>query len=467
MAGIDPFVEGKKVLLLGFGKEGQSAYRMLEEKKVYKELAIADQREAVSWLQESKITWITGPDYQKALDEYDVVLKSPGIVLERPIESYKCQILSQTEVFFRLFRNQIIGITGTKGKSTTTSLLYHILKSAGRKALIAGNIGIPAFDQIHEVEEDTIIVFELSCHQLEHMTVSPHIGILLNIHEEHLDHYGDMEHYVAAKERIYRNQETGDILICGSQCLPKKGTCPSRLIPVMDLGENTENKEAGYQEQYEKGSGKEAETVLSGSRIWRNGSCYFIPKEQIRLFGHHNYYDIAFVYEACKQKGIQDEEFTRGLETYQPLPHRLHFLGEQEGVKYYDDSISTICDTTIQALNTIKDAETVLIGGMDRGIDYKDLIAYLSESQVNHIILMEATGRRIYKEIKEGWPGFRHPERLVPASHLEDAVALAKQLTKPGMSCVLSPAAASYGIFQNFEERGQVFERLVFGSPVI
>lgn len=431
MAGIDPFVKGKKVLLLGFGKEGQSAYRMLAEKKVYKELGIADQKEAVSWLKESGITWITGPDYQKVMDEYDVVFKSPGIVLERPAKSYKCQILSQTEVFFRLFRNQIIGITGTKGKSTTTSLLYHILKSAGRKVLIAGNIGIPAFDQIHEVEEDTIIVFELSCHQLEHLTVSPRIGILLNIHEEHLDHYGDMEHYVAAKEQIYRNQEAGDILICSSQCLPKKGTCPSQLIPVIDLGENPENKDAICQAQYKNESYKE-EILLSGSCIWRKEESYSIPCDKIQLLGHHNYFDIAFVYEACKQKGLRDDEFTRGLETYQPLPHRLHFLGEHKGVKYYDDSISTICDTTIQALNTIKDTETILIGGMDRGIDYRELISYLSESQVNHIILMEATGKRIYKEIKEDVPEFKRQERLVLVSHLEDAVALAKELTKPG-----------------------------------
>ena len=132
----------------------------------------------------------------------------------------------------------------------------------------------------------------------------------------------------------------------------------------------------------------------------------------------------------------------------------------KDGIRFYDDSISTICDTTIQALNTLKDADTVLIGGMDRGIDYRDLILYLSESPVRNIILMEATGKRILREIEENYPQFKNPGRLIRAEHLEDAVQEAKRLTRKGHSCVLSPAAASYGIFKNFEERGEVFARL-------
>lgn len=458
MTRIDPFVEGKKVLLLGFGREGQSTYRMLERTKSYKELAIADQMVKHPWLPDPDIVWITGPDYQKTMDDYDVVFKSPGIVLEKPIEDYRCRIISQTEVFFQLFRDQIIGITGTKGKSTTTSLLYHILKSAGRRPLIAGNIGIPAFDQADQVTEDTDIVFEMSCHQLEYMTVSPHIGLLLNIHEEHLDHYGTMEKYVAAKQQIYRNQRPDDILFCSTQCLPEEGTCPSRLIAVEDLGEKPECSSADVWSHQKELTDP---VIISGTTIFWGERKYQIPVGQIRLLGHHNDYDIAFVYAVCKSKGISDEAFTQGLKTFEPLPHRLHFVGERDGVRYYDDSISTICDTTIQALNTLKDADTVLIGGMDRGIDYQELIQYLSHSPVPHIILMEATGKRIYEEISRSYPKFHRPERLVLTKHLEDAVKQAKALTRPGRSCVLSPAAASYGIFKNFEERGDVFEKLV------
>lgn len=453
MTQIDAWIEGKKVLLLGFGREGQSTYRMLARTKRYASLTIADQNTEKAWLPDPDVSWIVGPDYQKTLDEYDVVFKSPGIVLERPVTEYRCSIISQTEVFFQLFRDQIVGITGTKGKSTTTSLLYHILKEAGRKTMIAGNIGIPAFDHMDEVEPDTVIVFEMSCHQLEYMTVSPHVGVLLNIHEEHLDHYGTMEKYTAAKEKIFRNQKPEDILICGQQCLPRTGECPSHLIAVRDLGEDEDG-----------GAGKpEGEDVLlKGKRIFQGDRCFVIPEEEIHLLGHHNYFDIAAVYAVCRLLGIGEEDFLRGLKSFRPLPHRLYYLGTKDGVRYYDDSISTICDTTIQALNTLKDADTVLIGGMDRGIDYQDLIRYLSGSPVENIILMEATGERIFREIRDKYPGFKRPERLIPVEHLEDAVREARRRTRKGCSCVLSPAAASYGIFKNFEERGEVFARLVF-----
>ena len=434
---IEPWIKGKRILLLGYGREGQSTWNVLRRLGTY------------AALPEDGTVWHTGPDYQKCMDDYDVVFKSPGIVLERPENEYRCSILSQTEVFFQCFRDQIIGITGTKGKSTVTTLLYHLLKQAGMDALLVGNIGIPALDHMDEVKPDTRIVFELSCHQLEYMTVSPHIGILVNIHEEHLDHYGTMEKYVEAKHHIFKNQRPDDILICNVQCLPEEGTCPSGLI------------RAGMD-----GSGKELDVVQEQDGTWVHfrGKSFCIPTDEIKLLGQHNYFDIGVAYGVCSILGMDDQVFARGLKTYEPLPHRLQYIGEREGVKYYDDSISTICDTTIQALKTLKDTDTVLIGGMDRGIDYRELIEYLSDCQVPHIILMEATGKRIYQEIHKYYPEFKNRARLILAEHLEDGVKRARQITRPGTSCVLSPAAASYGIFRNFEERGETFSRLVFNK---
>ena len=445
---IEPWIKGKRILLLGYGREGQSTWNVLRRLGTYEALDIADLK-APAAVPEDGTVWHTGPDYQKCMDDYDVVFKSPGIVLERPENEYRCSILSQTEVFFQCFRDQIIGITGTKGKSTVTTLLYHLLKQAGMDALLVGNIGIPALDHMEEVKPDTRIVFELSCHQLEYMTVSPHIGILVNIHEEHLDHYGTMEKYVEAKHHIFKNQRPDDILICNVQCLPEEGTCPSGLI------------RAGMD-----GSGKELDVVQEQDGTWVHfrGKSFCIPTDEIKLLGQHNYFDIGVAYGVCSILGMDDQVFARGLKTYEPLPHRLQYIGEREGVKYYDDSISTICDTTIQALKTLKDTDTVLIGGMDRGIDYRELIEYLSDCQVPHIILMEATGKRIYQEIHKYYPEFKNRARLILAEHLEDGVKRARQLTRPGTSCVLSPAAASYGIFRNFEERGETFSRLVFNK---
>ena len=445
---IEPWIKGKRILLLGYGREGQSTWNVLRRLGTYEALDIADLK-APAAVPEDGTVWHTGPDYQKCMDDYDVVFKSPGIVLERPENEYRCSILSQTEVFFQCFRDQIIGITGTKGKSTVTTLLYHLLKQAGMDALLVGNIGIPALDHMEEVKPDTRIVFELSCHQLEYMTVSPHIGILVNIHEEHLDHYGTMEKYVEAKHHIFKNQRPDDILICNVQCLPEEGTCPSGL------------RRAGMD-----GSGKELDVVQEQDGTWVHfrGKSFCIPTDEIKLLGQHNYFDIGVAYGVCSILGMDDQVFARGLKTYEPLPHRLQYIGEREGVKYYDDSISTICDTTIQALKTLKDTDTVLIGGMDRGIDYRELIEYLSDCPVPHIILMEATGKRIYQEIHKYYPEFKNRARLILAEHLEDGVKRARQITRPGTSCVLSPAAASYGIFRNFEERGETFSRLVFNK---
>ena len=445
---IEPWIKGKRILLLGYGREGQSTWNVLRRLGTYEALDIADLK-APAALPEDGTVWHTGPDYQKCMDDYDVVFKSPGIVLERPENEYRCSILSQTEVFFQCFRDQIIGITGTKGKSTVTTLLYHLLKQAGMDALLVGNIGIPALDHMEEVKPDTRIVFELSCHQLEYMTVSPHIGILVNIHEEHLDHYGTMEKDVEDKKHIFKNQRPDDVLLWNVQCRTEEGTCPSGLIRA-GMG----------------GSGKELDVVQEQDGTWVHfrGKSFCIPTDEIKLLGQHNYFDIGVAYGVCSILGMDDQVFARGLKTYEPLPHRLQYIGEREGVKYYDDSISTICDTTIQALKTLKDTDTVLIGGMDRGIDYRELIEYLSDCQVPHIILMEATGKRIYQEIHKYYPEFKNRARLILAEHLEDGVKRARQITRPGTSCVLSPAAASYGIFRNFEERGETFSRLVFNK---
>ena len=444
-------ISGKSVAILGFGREGRATLPWILSDGTASRVAIVDKNPVTlpddikEKNCEQDIELITGDDYQKCLNDFDVIFKSPGIVLEQEKDFYTCEILSEMDIFFETYKNQIIGITGTKGKSTTTTLMYHVLKNAGKKALLAGNIGIPVFDIAKDIDKDTILVVELSCHQLEYATVSPHIGVLLNIHEEHLDHYGTMDKYVAAKENIYKNQKAGDVLFCQQTLAPNEGDMKVVTVGARELcGDET------------------ADIYVDGGIIKAQGE-YRIPVDDIALMGKHNYYDMAFVYGISRLMGLGDEQIESGFKTYVPLPHRLQNIGTVDGVTYYDDSISTIDETTIQALNTLKNADSVIIGGMDRGISYDSLEKYLSESQVSHIILMEETGRRIYREIEENYPDFKGKDRIILVSHLEDAVETAKAVTAKGKSCVMSPAAASYGIFKNFEERGEVFKKLVLG----
>lgn len=480
-------INGKKILVLGFGREGKSTLKTLLTADQDAVIAIADQKELTlsdpafademfADLDLSHITFETGADYQKAIDSYDLIMKSPGIVLEKDITDYQAEIVSQMQLMFEFYKEQIIGITGTKGKSTTTTLIHHVLKSAGKKAILAGNIGIPVFDIIPEIEKDSILVLELSCHQLEYMTVSPKRGVLLNIYEEHLDHYGTVEKYVASKEKIYVNQTKGDVLFVNPSFAPASGRCKAQIKMVdiiqkahadgsVDVFDDSDKLYESTADSTAAQTGVLLDVATDSDRpvITYGERAFVIPCGEISLLGEHNYYDIAFAYGMCCDMGVTDEAFLEGIKTYVPLPHRLQCVGTYDGVTYYDDSISTIDETTIQAIETIKNTDTILIGGMERNISYVNLESYLASSTVPHIILMEATGKRIAKEISENYPDFSHKERISVVEHLEDAVALAKQITRKGGACVLSPAAASYGIFKNFEERGDVFQRLVKG----
>lgn len=436
-------IKDKSVLILGFGREGRSTLNLIHKAKGARSIGIADANQVQCEITVDALH--IGRDYQKCLNDYDIVFKSPGIVLERDISEYTCDIVSQMEIFFERYKNQIIGITGTKGKSTTTTLLYHILDNSNVEVLLAGNIGIPVFEIVDQMKETTTAVLELSCHQLEYMDVGAKRGIYLNLHEEHLDHYGTMEKYTHAKENIYRHQNAGDKLFCLHSLMPGKDYKGNAVLLGME-GECNKDQ---------------VDYFLAGDTIYFSDGKYVIPTDEIKLLGEHNYFDIAFVYAVCRDFGVSDDDFSKALKTYNPLPHRLQFIGNIGGIKWYDDSISTIDETTIQALNTLKDADTVLIGGMDRGISYENLEKYLANSPIPNIILMEETGRRIADEIRKNHPEFKDVERIHKVEHLEDAVKLAKEITGQGRSCVLSPAAASYGIFKNFEERGDVFARLV------
>lgn len=429
---VKKYTENKSVCILGFGREGKSTYNILTKYCSPSEIAVADIN-TVNGLPEN-VKLICGADYQKLLNDFDIVFKSPGIVLEKQPSELKCLITSETQVFFEVYREQIIGITGTKGKSTVTSLIYHILHENGVDCRIAGNIGIPVFDIAESVTDKTIVVCELSCHQLEYMTVSPSTAVFLNLFEEHLDHYGTMERYYNAKKNIYLHQHEGDYLLINADIEPDKSECKSNIWTV-----SAENPNAYI--------------YVHDGIIYEEGYAdYKIPVDKIKLLGIHNHYNITVAY-ALTPGYISEDEFEKALCTFNPLAHRLEYVDTVDGVSYYDDSISTACATAIEAVKSVPNAATIIIGGMDRGIDYTTLVDFLAESGIN-VVCMETSGKRIYDM-------FVSKNNIYYVPHLEDAVKLASEITPSEKSCVMSPASASYGIFKNFEERGDVFKSLV------
>jgi UDP-N-acetylmuramoylalanine--D-glutamate ligase len=387
------FFKNKKILLLGFGLEGQSTMRLLEKLNCAKSVEV--------WEKHHHSTPIP--------PEYDIVMKSPGIPLFENMENLSPKITGQADLFLRFCSNPVVGITGTKGKSTTSSLLHHILCECGKKSRLIGNIGVPPLDIVQDLSEaenkDNLIVFELSCHQLEYCKASPKIAVFINLFEEHLDHYIDFPHYRHAKENIFRfqNPESGDVLIRG------------RDVTATSLSSN-----------------------------------------KARLRGIHNLHNMAIAIKAAQHLGVDEASATNAAYSFGGLEHRLEFFTEIDGVKYVNDSISTIPAAAIAAVDAFPETDTLIIGGMDRGIDYSILIEFLTRRSDINVIALPDTGHVIVESISNS------NSTCVKVKNMEEAVEYAKKITK--QCCVLSPAAASYGVYKNFEERGKHFRQLTMNN---
>ena len=434
----------KKILIWGYGREGKSTEEFFKKHPVAAAVEISEEK----------------PD-QIDLSGYDYVFKSPGIrlehaVLEQFADGELDKLTSQTALFIEAFRDRVIGITGTKGKSTTTSLLHHVLKTCfesgvsgqdgsldvkkgPRTAYLVGNIGLPCLDRFDEMaNSDDIAVFELSCHQLAYTGVSPHISIFLNLYEDHLDFYGDRATYFRAKRHIAEFHKDCDFLYIGTD--------------VPDLCDPMLQKVSG-----------EAPTTMPKSHIIRVTDRY--EDDAMNLLGEHNRYNASFVnHVATERFGLDKTAVKKAIEEFPGLPHRLQYIGTVDGVRFYDDSISTIPEATIQAVESVPGCATVLVGGMDREIDYTPLIHFIPEHPEVKFICMYASGKRVYDEVVEFAAKSDHltsKENLIYVPDLAAAVTKAKQVTESGSACVLSPAAASYGYFRNFEERGDRFSELV------
>lgn len=381
---------------------------------------------------------ILGKEYLDHLEEYDVIIKAPGISFAgMDIEEYAHKITSQLELLLEFFDVFTIGVTGTKGKSTTSSLIYQILQDQAKKSILLGNIGIPVFDFIEELTKDTIIVLEMSSHQLEYMKTSPNIAILLNIFPDHLDHYNSYEDYAKAKCNIYKHQKETDYFLYNSD--------NEMIQKVLEPA-----KEKVYSVSFE---GKEESKIyVKDNTVFLEDKPIYDTQEPRKLVGDYILNNMMFILGVSEILGLDLRKTANTINEFEPLRHRLQLVGNYDGVSYYDNSIATIPKATIEAVKALQNVDTLIIGGMDRGINYTELIEFINESELNHIICMPKTGHDIANKIEK---------KTYLVNTMEEAVVTAKQVTQKGKSCLLSPAAASYGFFKNFEEKGDVYQELV------
>lgn len=424
---------GRNILVAGYGREGKSSHALLQRLFPSRHFDVAHNDEEIIAALKDR--------------QYDLILKSPGIPTFRFDGLCSPEAISSlTDIFLQLYGDHTIGVTGTKGKSTTTSLIYSILRADGRPCLMAGNIGLPLFEILDQMTPDTWVVAELSCHQLENIHRAPTIAVLLNLYQEHLDHYRDYDGYCMAKMQIALCQQSGDLFYCNDA--DDAGRYLARLLPSLP----------GRVESF-------SQTV----------ALQFKPLRQVQLplAGAHNVMNAYLAWQVAAQLQVPASTIAAALADFHGLEHRLERVGEVDGVIYYNDSISTIPQTAIAAVDALREVDSLILGGFDRGIDYSPLVAALFDAhslcaRVHTLVLLGSAGKSIYDLYRrqEAAAGTSAPQRHLLTHFdadysMEEAVRYCAAHTAKGKICLLSPAASSYDHYKNFEYRGADFKQIV------
>ena len=421
-------LKNKSICILGFGKEGISTYNYLTSHGI-NNIKVHDK-------QEKDVDGVYGDNYLEGLDKYDIIIKSPGISLKDiDITNIKDKLSSELELLLEYSKSTIIGITGSKGKSTTTSLIYEMLKENGLDTYLLGNIGIPIFDYLDSFKSDSYLVIEMAALQLEYVKHSPHIGVITNLFEEHLDHFGTLDKYYDAKMNMFKYQNSEDFGIYSSD--------------NKDLNDRVLN--GGYKATLINNTLNN----IVDDYITIDGEKVYNINNKRSIVGRHNLMNIMAALKVAKILNLDMNKCIAAITNFKPLPHRMELVGTYDGVTYYDDAIATIPEATIDCIDALKTVDTLITGGKDRGIDYTPLIDYINNSNISNVICMLETGYKIADKITKN---------VYKIEELEDAVAKAKEVTKKGYICLLSPSASSYNKFKNFEEKGSYFQKYVKGE---
>lgn len=390
-------LKDKKILILGFGREGQDTFNFL--KNHCKDIVIADKND--------------GKDYLKKIQGRDIIIKSPGVSqnLIKPLINKNQVVTSQTDIFLNNCNGIVIGITGTKGKSTTASLISEILSHKKIKNSLIGNIGKPALEYIKK-DKNHIYVYEMSSFQLQNTTKSPHIAVILNLYRDHLDQHKDIREYHNSKANITKFQTSKDILIF-----------------------NNEDKNI--------------------ARIVKKSKAKTIPfnpnRQSLKIPDNINvYHDL--VLKLSRLFDIKKEEVESVASKFKTLPYRMEYVGKYKGITFYDNSAATIPEATILSIDKAgRSLKTLIMGGLDKGFDLKQLSKKISLSNINNLILFPNTGEKIAKLVKN--------KKIYHAKDMKEAVAIAFRETPKDSICLLAPGASSLNMFKDYKERGDLFKK--------
>lgn len=446
----------KKIAILGLGIEGMSSAEFL--KKFEADLTFFDQKEEsdieVKVLNRARELGKVelGKNAFEKLVGYDLIVRSPGInkdeqYLEKA-QQLGAILTSQTKLFFDLCPSQIIGVTGTKGKGTTSTLIYEMLKKSGRDVYLGGNIGVPPIVFLEQLSESSVVVLELSSFQLHDLTKSPHIAVMLMVVPEHQDYHQNVEEYIDAKRNILRYQAKDDFAII------------NRDYPASHESDIFTDGQV-FQVTRERSTAEQGTFIREGA-IWmtmRGTEWKVIDVDKIALPGKHNIENAAAAAMAATLAGASKSDIFDVLTTFTGLEHRLELVREVKEVSYYDDSFSTTPETAIAAIESFTQPEILILGGSSKDSDFTELGKIItSASNIKAIIGIGEEWGKI-KESIHGLP--EHVLLLEGAKDMHAVVQAASKLASPGDVVLLSPACASFGMFKNYKERGNLFKEEV------
>lgn len=459
--------KGDKAAVIGLGVSNLPLIRFLKKKGLkvtgLDQKAPADFGQRYAELQALDVRLKLGPDYLESLRGYDWIFVTPGMRKNLPElqdAAMRGAILSsEMQLFLELCQAQTIGVTGSAGKTTTTTLIGEMLQADGRNVCVGGNIGRPLIEEVEEIPPEAWVVLELSSFQLETMTKSPNIALITNITPNHLDMHPTMEHYIAAKQHIYQHQVPGDWAVFNAddetlRTLAKR--CQS------DVALFSRRKEVDHGAFVDRRPDGEAIVFRYGLR-----DELICKVSEVRLPGLHNLENVLAATTVASLAGVRPETIGRVAREFAGVEHRLERVRELDGVAYYNDSIATTPARALAALRTIEAPTHVILGGYDKHLPFDELAREIARSgRVRTALLLGATAgqiedalRRALAEAGAGAAGAA-PE-IVRAAGLPEAVEQARQRAKSGEVVLLSPACASYDMYENYAERGQHFKRLV------
>lgn len=395
----------KKILILGYGKEGQTTEKFIKKYLPDATVGIADKKINLNYLNEQK--------------NYDLIIRSPGVSKKLVTRPYT----TATNIFLANTSNIVIGVTGTKGKSTTASLIYSILKAAGKKVHLVGNIGLPMLEEMLEpIGKDDIFVAELSSYQLDDAKYSPNIAVVLDLFPEHMNYHGNAENYYLAKKNIIKYLTDKDYFVYNP-----------RFPSLCDWSKNIKTKAVPYE------------------------SNLLVEDRDIPLLGEHNRENIRAALTVARIFNISDEIIINAIKNFKPLPHRLELVGSFKEILFYDDAISTTPESTVFAIESLKNIGTIFLGGEDRGYNFSYLVKIIEKYKIANVILFPDSGEKIFKLLNKAAIKFN----ILRTKSMEEAVNFAYKNTPSGSVCLLSTASPSYSLWKNFEEKGNQFQFFV------